>query len=218
METTQQVEQSPWGPSQEPLQQIIGEAGQQYQGGVGTELPDFSPVAPLGQASQLGIDQLTGLANQGQGVNPYLQQMLDIGSENITNRVNSLQSAMGRFGGQGAGGHIPALGKALSEFQTPLLYQGYQDQQNRQLGILDRLMGAGQVQDTNAQQQQAADYEKALWEMGGSQNWALQNYLNTIGPIAGMGGQQQVQEPYRPFQNLLGGILGTAGAIGGLLP
>lgn len=271
-EQVERQQSEPWGPTHPAFQQIIDQAGQLYEGGVGTELPGFSPVAGLGAVSQGAIDQLmnmggapgtsqfadiynaatgpsaaetylSGIAAGPSENNPYLEQLLNIGSENITNRVNALQSAKGRYAGVGAGGHVDALANAITEFQAPILYQAYDADRNRQmtaagqidaarqggLGIglsaagagaqnefasIDRLLNAGQYQDANANAQQAADYERALWEMGGGDQAALERYLSQIGAIGGMGGTNTRLEPRTPGRDFLSTLLQIGGTVG----
>ena len=275
-ETVEQAQTAPYAPTQPALRDIIGEFGRFYNEGVGTELPDFSPIADLGPGTQNVISAALGNATGGpnpqyqelydrsqgpnpaqdyfQGVmggntrdNPYFQQLLDRGSERISNQVNSLQSARGRFGGIGAGGHVEALGQAISDYQTPLQYQNLQDAYSREgnaassfgnqfkaalsqgagiTGMQDRSqlanlgfgLQAGGIQDRNAQQRQLADYERALWEMGGADQASLSNYLNSIGSIAGLGGETQIQQPYTPFRNFLGDAMQVAGTVAKALP
>ena len=316
-ESTDKVTSEPWGPTQPALEQIIGQAGSNFNTGVGTQLPSFSPVAPIGQTSLSAIQGLQNYVNnpsplsqsassslqgiltgnlgnndqfnavydramgpsaaetylsgmaQGPGqTNPYLERILGIGNEQITNRVNSLQSAKGRYGGLGAGGHVDALGEAISNFQTPILYNAYEGDRNRQLqavgmldnarlsgaglglsaagsaanadlarnnlklgaastaGMLDQsrlgayntLLGAGAYQDQNAQAQRQAEYDRWLWENGGADQAALQQYLGTVGSIAGLGGSQTQLEPRRPGEQILGIGSTIAGIAGSLAP
>lgn len=210
MKTTGQTTQEPWGPAQGQLQDILGEAQTQYQSGTGTQLPGFSPVAGLGQTTQDAIGRISGADFNPQS-NPYFKELLDMGSENIANRVNALTSARGRYGSDY---HVGAIGDAISQFQIPLLAGAYDSYQNNQMGLFDRLLGAGQIEDQNLQNQRTADYERALWESGGADQAALQRYLSTVGGVAGLGGTAQTQEPRTPIRDLFGGLLAGAGAVG----
>ena len=80
---------------------------------------------------------------------------------------------------------------------------------------IDRLLQAGAIEDENAAAQLLADYERALWEGGGADQAALQNYLAGIGAIGSMGRQENLQEPYTPFKNALGMGIDLVKAISG---
>ena len=64
-ETVEQAQTAPYAPTQPALQDIIGEFGRFYNEGVGTELPDFSPVAGLGSTSSAAVNQLLNYTNTG---------------------------------------------------------------------------------------------------------------------------------------------------------
>ncbi len=293
-QTVQKSTSEPWLPAQQQLQDILTAAQSQYETGVGTALPDFSPVAGLGQGTMDAIAALRNTAGQprslfnaatttvgdilGSGMgsygdvynramaptaastyltdiaagstgndNPYFQSLLD----QATDQVKSLYASSGRYGSE-------AHNRGTVEALTPLLYQNYEDELSRRMqaagmldeaniaalgtglgalkagtdtqldaanvaGILDesryadidRLLAAGAIEDENAAAQQLTDYERALWESGGADQAALQNYLSLIGSIGGMGRQENVQEPYRPFLNALQVALGIADTVGG---
>ena len=124
---------------------------------------------------------LAGIASGGAGNNnPYFQSLLDRGSEQISNRVNALKSATGRFGGLGAGGHVDALGQAISDFQTPLLYQNYNDSLNRQL------QATGQID--------AASMNRLGAGLGAATAGAQNQYASLGQYLSGLGQQDQAQQ------------------------
>ena len=213
----------------------------------------YGEVYDRAMAPSAASTYLTGMAQGGQA-NPYLDQLLDSGSERIANQVRAAYSAKGRYGSED---FTDALSRGISDFQSPLLFNAYETDQNRRLqaagllddtrlaganmglgavgaenantmnaanmagllderryGGVDRLLSAGLLEDSNAQARRDADVQRFLWENGGADQASLANYLNTVGPIAGMGGSQQVQEPRKPGQKILGGLLSGIGAIG----
>lgn len=268
-ETVEKVQAEPWGPSQGYLNQILDQSQQNFNTGVGTAYPDFPTTVGLGSTSRDAIGLLSGMAGQqpgggnygevydramgpsaadqyltgiasGSAQNPYLDQLLDSGSERIANQVKAAYSSKGRYGSED---FTDALARGISDYQTPIQYAAWDANRGRQLqatgmldntrlqganlglsasGMLDesryagadRLLNAGMYEDQNRQARRTADVERFLWENGGADQAALGNYLNTVGPIAGMGGTQQVQEPRRPGQKILGGLLTGLGAIG----
>lgn len=86
---------------------------------------------------------LTGMASgPGNTPNPYLQSLLDRGSEQIANRVKAAYSAKGRYG---SNDFTEALAQGISDFQTPLLYQTYNDDLSRQLSASGQIDAANQA-------------------------------------------------------------------------
>ena len=206
--TTQQV--TPYAPAEPALAQILSEAGQLYNQGVGAA----GYVAPTQQTLQgLAGQEALGTAAQqqlaatlgGQYLNPFLAPLIQKTGADIATSVQS------QFSGAGRTPTSPvAQQQALAQVAQaalPLAFGQYETERARQLGIAQRvpsLVQTGQQLEALQRQQQLAPAQ------------ALQQYAGFISPIAtGLPttiGSQQVQA--NPFSTALGGAL-VGGQFGG---
>jgi hypothetical protein len=103
------------------------------------------------------VKNLSALAGN-TDVNPYLKQLLADNNALIGNQVNSTMAGMGRFN---SGSHADVLARTLAQTDNPILFQAYQDAQNRALGANQALAGVRQN-----------DLNQALAAAGGGANTA----------------------------------------------
>ena len=214
-QTTQSVQ--PYEPARPALNQIIGEAGNLYNQGVGAA----GYVAPSTQTTQ-GLAQQEIMANSantqladtlsGKYLNPFLSPMLQGAANDIATSINSEFSAAGRTPGSMMN-QQQILG-GITDAALPYAFDQYDKERSRQLGIAGAVPGLTQVgsQLENIQRQQnMAPFQ------------ALQQYNSIVNPIAtGLPVQQSsTQTQSNPLTSAMGGALigskfGTTGAmIGG---
>lgn len=223
-QTTQSVQ--PYEPARPALNQIIGEAGNLYNQGVGAA----GYVAPSAQTTQ-GLAQQEVMANAsntqladtlgGNYLNPFLSPMLQGAANDIATSVNSEFSAAGRSPGSMMN-QQQILG-GITDAALPLAFDQYDKERSRQLAIAGSAPNLSQVggQLENIQRQQnMAPFQ------------ALQQYNSIVNPIAtGLPVQQSsTQTSANPVTTAMGGALigskfgvpgamigGGLGFLGGLL-
>ena len=223
-QTTQSVQ--PYEPARPALNQIIGEAGNLYNQGVGAA----GYVAPSAQTTQ-GLAQQEVMANAsntqladtlgGNYLNPFLSPMLQGAANDIATSVNSEFSAAGRTPGSMMN-QQQILG-GITDAALPYAFDQYDKERSRQLAIAGSSPSLTQVggQLENIQRQQnLAPFQ------------ALQQYNSIVNPIAtGLPVQQSnTQTQANPLTTAMGGALigskfgvqgamigGGLGFLGGLL-
>ena len=223
-QTTQSVQ--PYEPARPALNQIIGEAGNLYNQGVGAA----GYVAPSAQTTQ-GLAQQEVMANAsntqladtlgGNYLNPFLSPMLQGAANDIATSVNSEFSAAGRTPGSMMN-QQQILG-GITDAALPYAFDQYDKERSRQLAIAGSSPNLTQVggQLENIQRQQnMAPFQ------------ALQQYNSIVNPIAtGLPVQQSnTQTQANPLTTAMGGALigskfgvpgamigGGLGFLGGLL-
>ena len=223
-QTTQSVQ--PYAPARPALNQIIGEAGNLYNQGVGAA----GYVAPSTQTTQ-GLAQQEVMANAsntqladtlgGNYLNPFLSPMLQGAANDIATSVNSEFSAAGRTPGSMMN-QQQILG-GITDAALPYAFDQYDKERSRQLAIAGSSPNLTQVggQLENIQRQQnLAPFQ------------ALQQYNSIVNPIAtGLPVQQSsTQTQANPLTTAMGGALigskfgvqgamigGGLGFLGGLL-
>ena len=215
----QQQRVDPYAPAQPALNQIIGEAGNLYNQGVGAA----GYVAPSTQTTQ-------GLANQevmanaantqladtlsGKYLNPFLSPMLQGAANDIATSVNSEFSAAGRTPGSMM--NQQQILSGITQEAIPYAFDQYEKERSRQLGIAGAVPGLTQVgsQLENIQRQQ---------NLAPAQ--ALQQYSGFVNPIASgfpvqTGTSQSSANPVTTAMGgaLIGSKFGVQGALigGGL--
>ena len=207
-----QAQVNPYAPAQPALNQIISEAGNLYNQGVGAA----GYVAPTTQTTQ-GIAQqevMAGAANQqladtlaGNYLNPFLSPMLQGSANQIATAVNSEFSGAGRTPGSMM--NQQQILSGITQEALPLAFDQYERERQRQLGIASAAPTLTQVggQLENIQRQQnMAPFQ------------ALSQYSNIVNPIAsGFPVQQSQTDPNRVTQGLGGAMIGNmiAPGIGG---
>ena len=222
--TTQQV--TPYAPAEPALAQILSEAGQLYNQGVGAAgyvPPTQQTLQGLAAQEQLGTAAQQQLAATlgGQYLNPFLSPLLQKTAGDIATGVQSQFSAAGRTPGSPMSQQ--QIVTQVAQAALPLAFRQYETERGRQLGIASQapsLVQTGQQLEALQRQQQLAPAQ------------ALQQYAGFINPIAtGLPttiGSSQVQA--NPLTTALGGaVLGSSipgvgamlggglGLLGGLL-
>ena len=206
--TTQGV--TPYSAAEPALAQILSEAGQLYNQGVGAAgyvPPTQQTLQGLAAQEQLGTAAQQQLAATlgGQYLNPFLSPLLQKTAGDIATGVQSQFSAAGRTPGSPMSQQ--QIVTQVAQAALPLAFRQYETERGRQLGIAQRtpsLVQTGQQLEALQRQQQLAPAQ------------ALQQYAGFISPIAtGLPttlGSQQVQA--NPFSTALGGAL-VGGQFGG---
>ena len=203
---------NPYAPAQPALNQIISEAGNLYNQGVGAA----GYVAPTTQTTQ-GIAQqevMAGAANQqladtlaGNYLNPFLSPMLQGSANQIATAVNSEFSGAGRTPGSMM--NQQQILSGITQEALPLAFDQYERERQRQLGIASAaptLTQVGSQLENIQRQQNLAPFQ------------ALSQYSNIVNPIAsGFPVQQSQTDPNRVTQGLGGALIGNmiAPGIGG---
>ncbi len=205
---------NPYAPAEPALNQILSEAGNLYNQGVGAA----GYVAPTTQTTQ-GIAQQEVLANAantqiadtlaGNYLNPFLSPMLQGSANQIATAVNSEFSGAGRTPGSMM--NQQQILSGITQEAIPLAFDQYERERQRQLGIATAAPTLTQVggQLENIQRQaNMAPFQ------------ALSQYSNIVNPIASGFPIQQGQtqnNPNRVTQGLGGALIGNmiAPGIGG---
>ena len=221
-----QARVDPYAPAQPALNQIISEAGNLYNQGVGAS----GYVAPTTQTTQ-GIAQAEVMANaankqiadtlSGNYLNPFLSPMLQGSANQIATAVNSEFSGAGRTPGSAM--NQQQILSGITQEALPLAFDQYERERQRQLGIASAtpsLVQTGSQLENIERQRNLAPFA------------ALQQYSSIVNPIAtGLPVQtSQTQTQANPITTAMGGALigskfgmpgaligGGLGFLGGLL-
>ena len=207
-----QARVDPYAPAQPALNQIISEAGNLYNQGVGAS----GYVAPTTQTTQ-GLAQQEVMANasqqqladtlSGKYLNPFLSPMLQGSANQIATAVNSEFSGAGRTPGSPMSQQQILSG--ITQEALPYAFDQYERERQRQLGIAGSsptLTQVGAQLENIQRQQNLAPFQ------------SLQQYSSLVNPIAtGFPVQQTVNNPNRVTQGLGGALIGNmiAPGIGG---
>ena len=207
-----QARVDPYAPAQPALNQIISEAGNLYNQGVGAS----GYVAPTTQTTQ-GLAQQELMANasqqqladtlSGKYLNPFLSPMLQGSANQIATAVNSEFSGAGRTPGSPMSQQQILSG--ITQEALPYAFDSYNTERQRQLGIASAsptLTQVGAQLENIQRQQNLAPFQ------------SLQQYSSLVNPIAtGFPVQQTVNNPNRVTQGLGGALIGNmiAPGIGG---
>jgi len=246
----------PWAPAQGALKDILNQAGQLY--GRGTQFAPFSTVVPFSNQTEQALQGIEGRASmgnplygQGQAAltggldtlsrtasgeflnsNPYLSQMFNAMSGEVSDAVNSQFSASGRTGSPA---HAGVMTQQLGNLASNIYGQDYARERQNQLSAagmmpsytsalpayqaagyndLNALMGVGQMREGKA----AETLQDLLDRFNFSQNapWEnLQRYAGLATGIGGMGGTSVSTQKTKsnPFGQVLGGLFGAVGAL-----
>lgn len=211
---------NPYAPAQPALNQIISEAGNLYNQGVGAS----GYVAPTSQTTQ-GIAQQEVMANAantqladtlgGNYLNPFLSSMLQGSANQIATSVNSEFSGAGRTPGSPM--NQQQILSGITQEALPYAFDQYDKERQRQLGIASAAPSLTQVggQLENIQRQQnLAPFN------------SLSQYSSLVNPIASgfpVQTSQSQNNPNRITQGMGGAMIGNmimpglGGAIGGAL-
>jgi len=254
-QTTTQ-ENAPWAPAQDALKGILGQAGNLYNRG--SQYAPFSTVVPFSNQSEQalqGIEQRAQqgnpLYNQGQAAltggldtlqrtasgqmlssNPYLSDMFNAMSGDVTDAVNSQFSSYGRTGSPA---HAGVMTKELGNLASQIWGQDYQRERQNQLSAAGQMPGytsaipgyqqAG-YNDLNALAGVGAAREGKAgetlqdmlnrWNFEQESPWQnLSRYASIASGIGGMGGSstgtQKVES--NGLGGVLGGLFGGVGAL-----
>ena len=217
---------NPYAPAQPALNQIISEAGNLYNQGVGAA----GYVAPNTQTTQ-GLAQQEVMANaantqladtlSGKYLNPFLSPMLQGAANDIATSINSEFSGAGRTPGSMM--NQQQILSGITQEAIPYAFDQYEKERARQLGIAGSVPGLTQVgsQLENIQRQQ---------NLAPAQ--ALSQYSSFVNPIASGFPVQSgtTQTSANPVTTAMGGALigskfgidgaligGGLGFLGGLL-
>ena len=205
---------TPYAPAQPALNQIIGEAGNLYNQGVGAA----GYVAPSAQTTQgLAAQETMGTAaNQqladtlsGKYLNPFLSPMLQGSANQIATAVNQEFTGAGRTPGSGM--NQQQILSGITQEAMPYAFDQYEKERQRQLGIASAapsLVQTGSQLEDIQRQQNMAPFR------------ALQQYGSLVSPIASgfpvQSGATQIN-PNRVTQGMGGAMIGNmiAPGIGG---
>ena len=214
--TTKEV--TPYAPAQPALNQILSEAGQLYNQGVGATgyvAPTQQTLTGLAGQEALGTAAQQQMADtlSGNYLNPFLSPLLQQQAGNIYTNVAQQFSGAGRTPGS------PMMQNQVvsqvAQAALPLAFQEYGQERGRQLGLatqIPSLTQTGSQLENIQRQQQLAPLQ------------ALQQYSSLATPIASgfptTTAQQNTQA--NPFSTAMGGATlgyslggGTGALIGG---
>lgn len=199
-----QARVDPYAPAQPALNQILSEAGNLYNQGVGAS----GYVAPTTQTTQ-GLAQqevMAGASQQqladtlsGKYLNPFLSPMLQGSANQIATAVNSEFSGAGRTPGSMM--NQQQILSGITNEALPLAFDQYERERQRQLGIATAaptLTQVGSQLENIQRQQNLAPFQ------------SLQQYSSLVNPIAsGFPVQQSQTDPNRITQGLGGAMMGN---------
>jgi len=209
---SQIVKNDPYDPAKPALNQIISEAGNLYNQGVGAAgyvAPSSQTTTGLASQEVMGTAANQQLADtlSGQYLNPFLSPMLQGSANSIATAVNSEFSGMGRTPGSPMSQQQILSG--ITQEALPYAFDSYERERQRQLGIASAsptLTQVGSQLENIQRQQNLAPFQ------------SLQQYSSLVNPIAtGFPVQQTVNNPNRVTQGLGGALIGNmiAPGIGG---
>ena len=214
-----QAQVNPYAPAQPALNQILSEAGNLYNQGVGAS----GYVAPTTQTTQ-GLAQqevMAGASQQqladtlsGKYLNPFLSPMLQGSANQIATAVNSEFSGAGRTPGSMM--NQQQILSGITQEALPLAFDQYERERQRQLGIASSSPTMTQV---------GAQLENIERQKNLAPFQSLQQYSSLVNPIAsGFPVQQTQTDPNRVTQGLGGAMIGNmimpgigGAVVGGLL-
>lgn len=252
--TTQETK--PWEPAIGDLTNILGQARNLYNRG-SSYYPNSTVVPFSGQTEQAlqGMEQKAiggnPLYGQGQAAltsgldtlqrtasgqmlnsNPYLSDMFNAMSGDVTDAVNSQFSAYGRTGSPA---HAGVMTKELGNLASQIWGQDYQRERQNQLSAagqmpgytsaipgyqqagyadLERLAGVGAAREGKAGE--TLQDLVSRWNFEQESPWQnLMRYGQIAQGIGGMGqtGTNTQKIEYNPFGSILGGLFGGIGAL-----
>jgi hypothetical protein len=153
---------------------------------------------------------LGGMAQGGNTINPFVQQIADSNADRIKNRVGSAMSGAGRYG---SFAHGDALAKSISEANNPMFAQAYESDRNRQLAATGQIdaarIGYGNQRMQGAQGMLGArqnDLQGALASLQGLTGTQAQNVQNQMGAATGWAGVRN-----QDLQGAMGALQGMTG-------
>ena len=199
----------PYGPTEPALQQIVSEAGTIY--GQGPSAAGYVPPSAQTLQGLSAQEQMANAANQqilgtiqGQYTNPFLSPMIAQAGQDIYSSVAGQFSGAGRTPGSPLS-QSTVTGQ-VAQKALPYAFQQLERERGRQLqtarAVPSLTAVGGALEDIQAKQQLAPQM-------------ALEQYYNTIGPIASGLPQTNVQRPSaNPLTMAAGGAM-TGGQIGG---
>ena len=205
-----QAQVNPYAPAQPALNQIIGEAGNLYNQGVGASgyvAPTTQTTKGIANSELLATNANTQLQDTlaGNYLNPFLSPMLQGSANSIATAVNSEFSGAGRTPGSAM--NQQQILSGITQEALPYAFDQYDKERQRQLGIASAAPSLTQVggQLENIQRQQnLAPFQ------------SLAQYSSLVNPIASgfpvQTGQTQTN-PNRVTQGLGGALIGNM--IGG---
>jgi hypothetical protein len=154
----------------------------------GRSLSGWNPAMPFAaNAAQGGLNNqnLGGLSQFGNGVNPHLDGLFNRGAEQVTNAVNANFAQAGRFGANAA--HTGALTRGIGDLYSSIYAPAYETERNRGLQAQTALAGYG---DANANRRLAgADLLGGLWSQGNQDAARQQALLPSLFSYGQMPGQ-----------------------------
>ena len=222
---SQIVKNDPYDPAKPALNQIISEAGNLYNQGVGAAgyvAPSTQTTTGLAAQEVMGTAANQQLADtlSGKYLNPFLSPMLQGSANEIATAVNSEFSGAGRTPGSPMSQQQILSG--ITSEAIPYAFDQYERERQRQLGI---------AQATPTLVQTGAQLENIQRQQNMAPFQALQQYGSLINPIATGLPQQMTntnQDPNRITQGLGGAMMGNMmfpalagatpwGAIGGAI-
>lgn len=242
--STSATTKDPWAAATPYMKDALSQAQDLYQSGVGSEYYPGQTFTPMGYDTSTALNQMRETAMAGDplqgvatenltsmmqgGVNPYLQDMYDVGAQKIGENINSMFSGAGRYG---SGAHTKLASEGLGNFATGLFGGAYDADQNRRLQAIrmapglsanryadaDRLMGIGQTVEGYQDRERQADMDRFNFYQQNPYE-RLANYANIAGQMGGMGGTSTgdvTGQQDMGWGQILGGIGTVANAFSG---
>ncbi len=191
--------------------------------------PSVAPFSPMQQAGMndivganpayvdyagTGLDTMKQLAQTGGGVNPFLDQYMDVANQNLTKNYtqsvapSAMSQAMlsGAFGGSGDAESRAlnqfSLGQNIGNMDTSIAYPAWQHQLDTQASAASQLPGMAQAVYTPGQME---------LQTGNQQQSQAQNYLNAIKE----GATQTTEWPFKMAQQYGGALSSLLGPYSG---
>jgi len=205
---TESTRVEPYGPAEPALNQILSEAGTIY--GQGPTAAGYVPPSAQTLQGLSAQEQMANAANQqilntiqGQYTNPFLSPMIGQAATDIYSNVAGQFSGAGRTPGSPLS--QSTVTDQVAQKALPYAFQQLERERGRQLqtarAVPSLTAVGGALEDIQAQQQLAPQM-------------ALQQYYNTVGPIASGLPQRHVQQPAaNPIGMAAGGAL-TGASLG----
>lgn len=222
---------------------VLSGAQDLWESGANQQFPTFDTWAGLGDESRGALQSIIGRGSAGGALtgqastalsgilsgdqNPFLEQMVANGSEDIANQVKAAYAAKGRYGSED---FTDALTSGIGKYQLNTRGAAYESDASRRLQAIglapglddaayagdERSLQAGLLLDADRQGQTDADVERWMFEHGGGAQGALEDYAGIVSGVPG-GSTTTLSEPQKTLlQKLMAGLTGGLGILGAL--
>jgi hypothetical protein len=240
-QTTQTSNNSPWGPAQPLLQNVLGKANTALDSGQGFNNPGFNTVVPFSPQTTQAMNQTESIANQGNPLagqsmsalsgilqgneNPYWKSTVDKQAASLGDDLARQYSGQGRFGSAAMDN---GFAQQVGDFRNQALSSNWNANVQNQLNAVQAAPGAygqqflpsQQLAQVGAQNEDLAtrtlNDQLQRFQTDQQGPWNRLATANALGSGAGQFGSTTgtASQPFNPLQAAGAGLTGV-GALAG---